>query len=252
MAKAGTPEAHAVASSYSNSLLGAAPVASQPHPDRKSVLVEANALFLNDMLGVGMMLQRGLRQGYGLDRGNSVITAVRGVRPGHRSSRRRTTSTPPTSRCPARRPARRAARRRCRATCPTRAACWWACTTRWPRCPQTPMATRRADPRVGLFTSTVLDFSDDLQLSPRQRYVNRWRLEKKDPAAAMSEPVKPITFWIDRNVPLAYRETVRAAILEWNKAFEKIGFTQRHPRRAAARRRATSTRWTSAARRCAG
>jgi hypothetical protein len=86
------------------------------------------------------------------------------------------------------------------------------------------MATRRADPRIGLFTTTVLDFSDDLQISPRHRYVNRWRLEKKDPAADLSEPVKPITFWIDRNVPLPYRETVRSAILEWNKAFEKIGF----------------------------
>ncbi len=40
----------------------------------------------------------------------------------------------------------------------------------------------------------------------------------------MSEPVKPITFWIDRNVPLQYRATVTGAILEWNKAFERIGF----------------------------
>jgi hypothetical protein len=89
--------------------------------------------------------------------------------------------------------------------------------------PEVPMATRRADPRIGLFSSTVLDFSDDLQATPRQRYVNRWRLEKKDPAEALSEPVKPIQFLIDRNVPHAYRETVRAAILEWNKAFEKVG-----------------------------
>jgi hypothetical protein len=92
--------------------------------------------------------------------------------------------------------------------------------------PDEPMPARRADPRVGLFTSTVVDFSDDLTMSPRQRYVNRWRLEKKDPAAATSEPVKPITFWIDRNVPHIYRETVRAAILEWNRAFEKIGFVR--------------------------
>ena len=42
------------------------------------LLIEANGIFLSDMLGIGMMLQRGLRQGYGLDRANSVITAVRG------------------------------------------------------------------------------------------------------------------------------------------------------------------------------
>ena len=77
-ATAGTPEARAVADSYSNSLLGATAVASLAHPDRKSVLIEANGLFLSDMMGIGMMLQRGLRQGYGLDRNNSLITAVRG------------------------------------------------------------------------------------------------------------------------------------------------------------------------------
>jgi hypothetical protein len=86
------------------------------------------------------------------------------------------------------------------------------------------MPARRADPRLGLFTTTVLDFGDDLRARRAQRLVNRWRLEKKDPAAEMSEPVKPITFWIDRNVPLQYRDTVRAAVLEWNKAFERIGF----------------------------
>ncbi|MDP1647566.1 MAG: DUF5117 domain-containing protein, partial [Rubrivivax sp.] len=78
-ARAGTPEARAVADAYSHSLLGATPVASQPHPDRKSVLVEANGLFLGDLQGIGMLLQRGLRQGYSLDARNSVITAVRGT-----------------------------------------------------------------------------------------------------------------------------------------------------------------------------
>jgi hypothetical protein len=53
-------------------------VASQPHPDRKSVLIEAHSLFLSDMLGIGMMLQRGMRQGYTLDRTNTLITAARG------------------------------------------------------------------------------------------------------------------------------------------------------------------------------
>ena len=60
--------------------------------------------------------------------------------------------------------------------------------------------------------------------SPRQRFVNRWRLEKKDPAAALSEPVKPITFWLDRTIPLKYRDAISRGVLEWNKAFEKIGF----------------------------
>ncbi len=87
-----------------------------------------------------------------------------------------------------------------------------------------PMKPRVADPRVGHFTAEVWDFTDDLHYTARKHYVDRWRLDKKDPAAALSEPVKPIVFWIDRNVPLKYRGVVREGILEWNKAFERIGF----------------------------
>ena len=223
-AKLGTPEARAVADAYSNSLLGSTPVASLPHPDRKSVLVEANGLFLNDILGVGMMLQRGLRQSYGLDRANSVITGVRGSEQAtiiETQSHFYTSSVSvagfgvalgaPAPQMPR--------------FLPDARSLLVGLHFSLAPLPEVPMTPRRADPRLGLFTSTVLDFSTDLPISPRQRYVNRWRLEKKDPAAEMSEPVKPITFWIDRNVPLAYRETVRAAVLEWNRAFEKIGIS---------------------------
>jgi hypothetical protein len=223
-AKPGTPEARAVASSYSNSLIGATPVASQPHPDRKSVLIEANALFLNDLMGVGMMLQRGLRQGYGLDRGNSVITAVRSndaatIIETQNHFFTGSVMVPGFGGLPGA-PAPQLPR-----FLPDARSLLVGLHYSLAPLPEQPMAPRRADPRLGLFTSAVVDFSDDLQMSPRQRYVNRWRLEKKDPAAEMSEPVKPITFWIDRNVPLVYRETVRSAILEWNKAFEKIGIS---------------------------
>ena len=221
--KPGTPEARAVEASYSNSLLAATPVVSQPHPDRKSVLVEANSIFFNDILGIGMMLQRGLRQGYGLDRGNTVFTDIRGTDvsteivvqqhfftsgiavPGFVLPGMPTPGQPrflPDSR-----------------------SMLISVHYSLAPLPDVPMATRPADPRVGLFTTTVLDFSNDLPASPRQRFVNRWRLEKKDPAADVSDPVKPITFWIDRNVPLAYREAVRGGILEWTRAFEKVGIS---------------------------
>jgi hypothetical protein len=70
----------------------------------------------------------------------------------------------------------------------------------------------------------VADFSDDAARSPRERFVYRWRLEKKDPSAALSEPVRPITYWLDRSIPLKYRDAITRGILEWNKAFERIGF----------------------------
>jgi hypothetical protein len=87
-----------------------------------------------------------------------------------------------------------------------------------------PMPARRADPRVGHFQATVWDFSADTKYTAKTHLVARWRLEKKDPAAAVSEPKEPIVFWIDRNVPEKYRPAVREGILEWNKAFEKAGF----------------------------
>jgi hypothetical protein len=222
--KAGTPEALAVADSYSHSLLGATPVVSQPHPDRKSVLIEANGLFLSDIMGVGMMLQRGLRQGYGLDRSNTLFTGVRGSDAATILETQNHFYTggvavagfgaPPGAPVP-----------QMPRFLPDARSLLVSLHFSIAPLPETPMAARLADPRVGLFTTTVLDFSNDLQMSPRKRLVNRWRLEKKDPAAELSEPVKPVTFWIDRNVPTAYRETVRAAILEWNRAFEKIGIT---------------------------
>jgi hypothetical protein len=221
--KAGTPEARAVEATYSNSLLASTPVVSLPHPDRKSVLVEANSIFFNDILGVGMMLQRGLRQGYGLDRGNTVFTDLRGTDVSTEIVVQQHFFTPgiavpgfvmpgmPTPGQPR--------------FLPDSRSMLISVHYSLAPLPDTPMPTRRADPRVGLFTTTVLDFSTDLPASPRQRFINRWRLEKKDPSAEVSDPVKPITFWIDRNVPMAYREAVRGGILEWNQAFEKIGIS---------------------------
>jgi uncharacterized protein DUF4953/uncharacterized protein DUF5117/uncharacterized protein DUF5118 len=90
--------------------------------------------------------------------------------------------------------------------------------------PTTAMRPRYADERVGYFVSAIKDFSRDTAESFFVRFVNRWRLEKKDPGAAISEPVKPIVYYIDRTVPEEWRPWVRAGILEWNRAFEDAGF----------------------------
>jgi hypothetical protein len=82
---------------------------------------------------------------------------------------------------------------------------------------------RLADPRIGYFTTEYINFDDDSKEDQAVRYIYRWDLRKKDPNAALSEPVKPIVFWIDNAVPLEYRDDVRKGILNWNKAFEKIG-----------------------------
>src|SRR5262245_47956644 len=88
---------------------------------------------------------------------------------------------------------------------------------------------RLADDRVGYFLTAVKDFSTESRETSFVRYVNRWRLERADGSpwkegAKVVPPKKKIVFWIERSVPDEYRSAVREGILEWNKAFEAIGF----------------------------
>ncbi|MCA8994381.1 MAG: zinc-dependent metalloprotease [Planctomycetaceae bacterium] len=84
--------------------------------------------------------------------------------------------------------------------------------------------TRVADDRVGFFLTAIKDFSDDDAPEHFVRYVNRWNLQKLDPSIDLSPPKEPIRFYIENTCPVALRPTVEAGILEWNKAFEKLGF----------------------------
>jgi hypothetical protein len=83
---------------------------------------------------------------------------------------------------------------------------------------------RAADDRIGYFLTAYKDFSKD----PRDdtsfvRHINRWRLEKADPTLELSPPKDPITFYVEKTVPIRFRRYVHEGILEWNEAFEKIG-----------------------------
>ncbi len=82
---------------------------------------------------------------------------------------------------------------------------------------------RYDDPRVGYFTHQVNDMTTTSSTNYKD-LVHRWRLEKKDPKALISEPVKPITWWIENTTPLEFRETIMKAALTWNLAFEPLGF----------------------------
>jgi len=83
---------------------------------------------------------------------------------------------------------------------------------------------RAADARVGFFGQSFQDFSRTYKQSLNETYIDRWRLEKKDPTAAESEPVKPITFYLDRAIPEPMRAAARRGALWWNDAFEQAGF----------------------------
>ncbi|MCF7569567.1 zinc-dependent metalloprotease [Sabulilitoribacter arenilitoris] len=82
---------------------------------------------------------------------------------------------------------------------------------------------RYDDPRVGYFTTQVTD-QTSTSATPYRDLVHRWNLKKKDPNAAISEPVKPITWWIENTTPMEWRKTIKNAVLQWNVAFEKAGF----------------------------
>ena len=219
-AAAGTPQARAVRESTSDSLLSAVTVASQPHPERKSILIDANSLLLADIPGGSTALESAYHIAYGFDPRNSSFTTTHNGADltGFAVSAHYSVAKlpPPPS-----------------MTSPSHSAppqhledarsLFLGYYYSFARLPE-PMTPRVADDRLGHFMTRRWDFSSDSTAFPEVYYVKRWRLEKKDPDAEMSEPKAPIVYWLDRNIPEKYRETIKAGVLEWNKAFEKLGF----------------------------
>src|SRR5579872_5126223 len=90
--------------------------------------------------------------------------------------------------------------------------------------PEKPMMPRIFDDRVGYFSVDQMDYSRDEQRAPHREYIARWRLEKKDPSAALSEPVKPIVYYIDSATPTKWVPWLERGIEDWQPAFEAAGF----------------------------
>ncbi|MDR2171975.1 MAG: zinc-dependent metalloprotease [Planctomycetaceae bacterium] len=100
-------------------------------------------------------------------------------------------------------------------------------------------SARLADNRIGYFTTSHKNYSKNPDDNHFVRYINRWNLQKADPSASLSPPKKPVIFWISKTTPFRYRKAVRDGILEWNKAFEKIGFVNA----IEVRQQADSDKW---------
>ncbi len=90
--------------------------------------------------------------------------------------------------------------------------------------PEEPMKPRRKDDRVGFFDVSFQDYGSIKQEVEEVSYITRWRLEKKDPKAEVSEPKQPIVFYIGREIPAKWRPWVKKGIEAWQPAFEKAGF----------------------------
>lgn len=82
---------------------------------------------------------------------------------------------------------------------------------------------RRDDGRIGYFMTQVNDMTS-FGNAPYRDMIHRWNLVKKDPNAAISEPVQPIVWWIENTTPEEFRPIIKEGVERWNEAFEKAGF----------------------------
>ena len=221
-AKPGSPQAQFVSEAFSDSLMASAAAASAPDIDSKAVLVEINSLLLADIPGYSTRLEAAFRMPFALDVRNSSVTRVNNSEQltglqvkAHFAVPK--LSAPPLTPSPVPLPAPPR-------TTPDPRSLFVSFYYSFSQLPETEMSPRLADDRLGHFVTSRSDYSEDLTPRDKIHFVNRWRLEKKDPSAAVSEPKEPITYWLDKNIPLKYRKSVAEGVLEWNKAYEKIGF----------------------------
>jgi hypothetical protein len=223
VAPSNTPESAVVRQGFSDSLLASTVIASLPDPETRAVLIDASAVFLTDIPAYGLRLEHVYRQSYNFDKFNSSFNRVY-AESGHSgllvnahyyapklalsSSSSSSTAPQPTI----------------SGLLPDPRSLFVGFYYSLSALPAQVMRSRPADERIGHFVTTSEDLGSDTKPKTTRHIVHRWRLEKADPDAHLSEPKQPIVYWIDKNVPQKYRKSVTEGVLEWNKAFEKIGF----------------------------
>lgn len=208
----GSPEQRAVTHSFADSVLASGKIQSQPHPDRKSVLVDlADILVSSDLHGFAQWFKQVYETGYQFDKEDSGFVLVKSfpqnaeIGTQVRFKAQEFTDAWPT-------------------TLPDPRSITLQFRYSLVQLPQNDYRPRLADDRVGHFVTTYQDLSRSVPEVPYVRWIERWHLTKTDPKAALSEPVEPIVFWLENTIPLEYRDSIRDGILLWNRAFEKAGF----------------------------
>lgn len=87
------------------------------------------------------------------------------------------------------------------------------------------MMPRLADKRVGFFQVRQTDFGTPQHRSVIRNYITRWKLEKKFPDSALSDPIKPIVYYVDRATPAQWIPWIKQGVEDWQVAFEAAGFS---------------------------
>lgn len=209
-AEKNTPAERATKRSFPNSILASTKVISQPHPDRKSYLINISDLVLSDIPGFAPALKEAFKPSdYRFDRGTSSIAAVKSFPENalltlwlnYVSDQPKVNAT----------------------TVPDDRSIQIVVKYDFSALKETAYRPRFADDRVGHFLTLQEDFTSDRPSSPFVRRIHRWNLEKADPNAEVSAPKKPIVFWLENTIPVEYRQYMKQGALLWNKAFERIG-----------------------------
>lgn len=210
----GSPEAAALELSIGDSVLQSAPVAAK-RPDG-AVLIEVTEWFTSDLLNVDRVLRQALGKGpdkpgrASLDRGRSHLVEVKSF-PKNLEITARLTFVPDEPSADL-------------TSLPDPRSLALSLHYSLAALPETPMAPRLADERIGSINSVRKDFSRTEETF-WVRYANRWRLEPGEPAGnGLVRPKQPIVFYVDRTVPERWRPVLKAGVLAWNRAFEAAGF----------------------------
>jgi hypothetical protein len=204
-------EKRAVADSFARSVMWSFKVEAS---DATSVLVDATDFFLSDQQGVTRTLRNTQQGNYALDRNRSAIYLPR-TKAFPRNTEVEAVLTFQTSDRPG---------QFVSGVTPIPDSLTVREHHSFVALPPPGYTPRRADPRVGVFSVDFFDYASPFTGPIEKQWIARHRLIKKDPAAAISEPVEPIVYYVDPGAP----EPIGSALLEgvswWNQAFEAAGF----------------------------
>ncbi|MFN2442311.1 MAG: zinc-dependent metalloprotease, partial [Thermoanaerobaculia bacterium] len=208
----GSPgEARAVEESFAASILWSFPIEAE---EGERVLVDATSFFLRDAHGVAQRLSASNQGSYRIDPERSAIYSPR-TRSFPKNTEVEATITLTTTDRPG---------SLVRSVAPTPEIVTVRQHHSFVELPAPGYEPRAYDPRTGFFGIEIYDYSSPIDAPLEKRFIARHRLEKKDPSAAMSEPVEPIVYYVDHAIP----EPIRSALLEgaswWNEAFEAAGY----------------------------
>jgi hypothetical protein len=206
----GADLARSVEESFAESVLGAFPIVAE---ENGRYLIDVTDFFLQDVFNVRGVIQRTQQGSFRLDRNRSAIF------PPRTKAFPQNTEIEAVLTFESDAPGREIARHT-----PDARALTLRQHHSFVELPDAGYQPRVFDPRVGVNPLTFQDFSRPFNVDPEQRWIARWRLQKKNPRAAMSEPVKPIVYYLDPAVPEPYRTAFRVGATWWNQVFEAAGF----------------------------